>query len=117
MNDYIEAVKNLACELLDLLAEGLCISDKSIFSRMILDVQNDSLFRFNHYCPLPESMRDYHLNTNKIGFGEHSDPQIMTILRSNDVGGLQISLDDGSWIPISPDPTAFYIMIGDLFQV
>lgn len=115
LNDYIKAIKNLACELLDLMAEGLGISDTSIFSRMISDVQNDSLFRINHYRPLSDFTNL--TPSDKIGFGEHSDPQIFTILRSNDVGGLQISLDDGLWVPVSPDPTAYFIMIGDLFQV
>lgn len=90
-------------------------SDTSIFSRMISDVQNDSLFRINHYRPLSDFTNL--TPSDKIGFGEHSDPQIFTILRSNDVGGLQISLDDGLWVPVSPDPTAYFIMIGDLFQV
>ncbi|XP_022983230.1 gibberellin 2-beta-dioxygenase 2-like [Cucurbita maxima] len=110
LNDYIQATKNVACELLDLMAEGLGISDNSIFSRMILDAQSDSLLRINHYFIHPTP-------SNKLGFGEHSDPQIFAILRSNDIAGLQILLDDGLWVTVPPDPTAYYVMIGDLFQV
>ncbi|XP_023528042.1 gibberellin 2-beta-dioxygenase 2-like [Cucurbita pepo subsp. pepo] len=115
LNDYIQATKNVACELLDLMAEGLGISDNSIFSRMILDSQSDSLLRINHYRPLPDFIHPS--PSNKLGFGEHSDPQIFAILRSNDIAGLQILLDDGLWVPVPPDPTAYYVMIGDLFQV
>ncbi|XP_038905831.1 gibberellin 2-beta-dioxygenase 2-like [Benincasa hispida] len=115
LNGYIQEIKNVACELLDLMAEGLGISDTSIFSRLISDDQSDSLFRINHYRPLPDFINLP--PSNKIGFGEHSDPQIFTILRSNDVGGLEISLDDGLWVPVSPDPTAYFIIIGDLFPV
>ncbi|CAN0885275.1 Gibberellin 2-beta-dioxygenase 2, partial [Linum grandiflorum] len=48
-NDYIEEVKELACEILDLAAEGLRLPNKYVFSRLIRDVQNDSVIRVNHY--------------------------------------------------------------------
>ncbi|CAO2818708.1 unnamed protein product [Amaranthus hypochondriacus] len=117
VNDYVGAVTDLACELLDLMAEGLWISDKTIFSRLIRDVQSDSLLRLNHYPPLKNWDSIINASGERIGFGEHSDPQILTILRSNDVGGLQICMPDGLWLPVQPDPNAFYIMVGDSLQV
>ncbi|KAG5240244.1 gibberellin beta-dioxygenase [Salix suchowensis] len=116
---YIEAVRELACELLDLLAEGLWVPDRSVFSRLIRDVDSDSIIRLNHYPPMPMLCQDKDsspCNQNKVGFGEHSDPQILTILRSNDVGGLQISLNDGAWVPVTPDPATFCVNVGDLLQ-
>ncbi|KAJ0036065.1 hypothetical protein Pint_24286 [Pistacia integerrima] len=111
---YIKAVRDLACEILDLMAEGLWVHDTSLFSNLIRDVDNDSLFRINHY-PSPVLCKD-NIRDTKIGFGEHSDPQILTLLRSNNVDGLQISLYDGVWIPVSPDPTAFCVNVGDVLQ-
>ncbi|XP_011019344.1 PREDICTED: gibberellin 2-beta-dioxygenase 2-like [Populus euphratica] len=116
---YMEAVRELACELLDLMAEGLRVPDRSVFSRLIRDVDSDSLIRLNHYPPLPLLSKDKDsspCNQNKVGFGEHSDPQILTILRSNDVGGLQIFLNDGGWVPVKPDPATFWVNVGDLLQ-
>ncbi|XXG53902.1 hypothetical protein AAC387_Pa03g1919 [Persea americana] len=118
VNDYIEAVKGLTCEILELLAEGLRIQDKRILSRLIKDSDGDSLLRLNHY---PCSSRDLNedrdmTNQCQIGFGEHSDPQILTIMRSNDVAGLQILLADGVWFPIPPDPCAFFVNVGDILQ-
>ncbi|KAF3456407.1 hypothetical protein FNV43_RR01057 [Rhamnella rubrinervis] len=115
---YIEAIRRLACEILELMADGLWVSETSVFSRLIRDVDNDSIFRLNHYPPFCTQNRDASpRNITKIGFGEHTDPQILTLLRSNDVCGLQISLEPGVWVPVPPDPTAFWINVGDVLQV
>ncbi|XVF66066.1 hypothetical protein PTKIN_Ptkin10aG0004300 [Pterospermum kingtungense] len=130
VSGYIDAVKALACEILDLMAEGLWVHDSSVFSRMIRDVESDALFRLNHYPPILCKEKDSHSHShrdtsassfhghssNKVGFGEHTDPQILTILRSNDVGGLQISLANGVWVAVPPDPTAFCVNVGDVLQ-
>ncbi|KAK2649735.1 hypothetical protein Ddye_017224 [Dipteronia dyeriana] len=129
LNDYIQSVRELTCEILDLVAEGLGISDKFVLSKLIRDVQSDSVLRLNHYpnSPVKEvnewnpSSGKFHENNyskkTRVGFGEHSDPQILTILRSNDVGGFQICLHDGLWVPVPPDPTEFYVIVGDALQV
>lgn len=121
VNGYVEGVRELACELLDLTAEGLMVSDTSVFSRLIRDVDSDSILRLNHYPPIQVDCKDWDSSpsyaNSKVGFGAHTDPQILTLLRSNDVGGLQISIEDGVWIPVPPDPTAFWVNVGDLLQV
>ncbi|XP_042482480.1 gibberellin 2-beta-dioxygenase 2-like [Macadamia integrifolia] len=115
VNDYIDAVRDLACEILDLMAEGLRVPDKSVLSSLIRDVDSDSLIRLNHYPS--SSTRDTKEHRVRVGFGEHSDPQILTLLKSNEVGGLQISLEDGVWVPVPPDPSSFCVNVGDLLQV
>ncbi|OIW13759.1 hypothetical protein TanjilG_17938 [Lupinus angustifolius] len=129
-SEYTDAVMNLACEILELMAEGMGVPDTLCFSRFIREVESDSILRLNHY---PHDHNNNILNINKdcdigthnspsynytkVGFGEHSDPQILTILRSNDVDGLQISLQDGQWSPVTPDPSAFCVNVGDLLEV
>ncbi|KAK1582336.1 hypothetical protein Q3G72_014071 [Acer saccharum] len=95
VNDYLQSVRELTCQILDLVAEGLGISDKFVLSGLIRDVQSDSVLRLNHYPNSPvKEVNDWDPSTSRVGFGEHSDPKILTILRSNDVGGFQICLHD-----------------------
>nr|XP_009784474.1 PREDICTED: gibberellin 2-beta-dioxygenase 2-like isoform X2 [Nicotiana sylvestris] len=152
VDGYVAEVKELACEILELMAQGLRVPHISVFSKFLRDLNSDSLLRLNYYPPLitnnihqliihdlledditdaspissdearifsKEVQTCHHRHQQcKIGFGEHTDPQILTVLRSNDVGGLQISPQDGLWIPVSPHPnTAFSIFVGDTLQV
>nr|ALR74646.1 gibberellin biosynthesis-related protein GA2ox8 [Salvia miltiorrhiza] len=128
VNDYIEAVRKMTCEILEMVGEGLWAQDKSIFSKLIEDGSSDSCFRINHYPSVnaaadiddddwrthPKPLDDP--SKIRIGFGEHSDPQILTILRSNNVAGLQILSGDGLWVPVPPDPHNFCVFVGDSFQ-
>ncbi|XP_062161366.1 gibberellin 2-beta-dioxygenase isoform X1 [Alnus glutinosa] len=115
LDDYISKVKKMACDILELVVDGLGIEPRDVLSRLLSDEKSDSCFRLNHYPPCPE------LQTlggrNLIGFGEHTDPQIISILRSNSTSGLQICLRDGTWASVPPDPTSFFINVGDSLQV
>lgn len=114
MNEYTSAVRSLACQILELIAEGLKIQPRNSLSQYLLDKQSDSVFRLNHYPPCPELDAPQH---NLIGFGEHTDPQILTVLRSNNTAGLEICMKDGTWLSVSPDQSSFFINVGDAMQV
>ncbi|KAE8706515.1 Gibberellin 2-beta-dioxygenase 1 [Hibiscus syriacus] len=115
LNNYMAAVKKMACEILEMVADGLKIQPRNSLSKLMMDEQSDSVFRLNHYPPCPDALQS--LNGNVIGFGEHTDPQIISVLRSNNTAGLQISLRDGSWISVPPDQYSFFINVGDSLQV
>ncbi|KAL2245563.1 gibberellin 2-beta-dioxygenase 1-like [Sesamum indicum] len=118
VNEYVLAVRRMACEILEMLADGLKIQPRNAFSKLLMDEKSDSVFRLNHYPPRPQAqLQDQSNGRNLIGFGEHTDPQIISVLRSNNTSGLQISLKDGSWIPVPPDQTSFFINVGDSLQV
>ncbi|KAL8510648.1 hypothetical protein ACS0TY_017457 [Phlomoides rotata] len=115
VNEYLSAVKKMACEILEMLADGLKIQPRNVFSKLLMDEQSDSIFRLNYYPARPDVLEPGGRNT--IGFGEHTDPQIISVLRSNNSSGLQISLKDGNWISIPPDQYSFFINVGDSLQV
>ncbi|XP_062232532.1 gibberellin 2-beta-dioxygenase 1-like [Phragmites australis] len=140
VNEYVEAARQLACEILDLLGEGLGLKDPRSFSKLITDTDSDSLLRINHYpaactihkldhddqCKMKSIVRTKTGNGvnptagARIGFGEHTDPQILSLLRANDVNGLQVLLPNGEgkevWVQVPADPSAFFVNVGDLLQ-
>ncbi|KAJ1261818.1 hypothetical protein BS78_09G059700 [Paspalum vaginatum] len=139
VNEYVGAARQLACEILDLLGEGLGLRDTRYFSKLITDTDSDSLLRINHYppactvhkldhddqCKMKTSVRTKTSNGvnpsagARIGFGEHSDPQILSLLRANDVDGLQVLLNSEGkevWVQVPADPSAFFVNVGDLLQ-
>ncbi|KAK1378437.1 Gibberellin 2-beta-dioxygenase [Heracleum sosnowskyi] len=105
---YRAAVKELACEVLERMADGLNIEPKSVLSRLVSAEKSDSYFRINHY-PVSDK--------NELGFGEHTDPQIISVIRSNNSSGLEIALKDGTWVQVPPDPNSFFITVDDCLQV
>ncbi|XP_055804615.1 gibberellin 2-beta-dioxygenase 1-like [Solanum dulcamara] len=115
VKEYVSAMRNMACVVLEKIAEGLMIEPKNVLSRMLSDEKSDSCFRLNHYPPCPELLQA--LSGRKlIGFGEHTDPQLISVGRSNNTSGLQISLKDGTWLSVPPDPYSFFINVGDSLQ-
>ncbi|XP_015574955.2 gibberellin 2-beta-dioxygenase [Ricinus communis] len=117
VEDYILAVKKMAYEVLELMADGLGIKPRNVLSRMLKDDKSDSCFRLNYYPPCPELQLQPLSGRNLVGFGEHTDPQIISVLRSNNTTGLQICLRDGTWVSVPPDQTSFFINVGDALQV
>ncbi|KAK8524618.1 hypothetical protein V6N13_015634 [Hibiscus sabdariffa] len=115
VNDYVQAVKRMAFEVVKLVADGLRIEPRDALSRLLGDDKSDSCFRLNHYPPCPELQALS--GRNLIGFGEHTDPQIISVLRSNNTSGLQICLKDKTWVSVPPDQTSFFINVGDALQV
>ena len=104
LDEYVAAVRRMTCTVLQLMAQGLGLDDRDVFSRLVLDRDSDSMLRVNHYPPL-------------TGFGEHTDPQIISVLRSNDASGLEITLRDGTWVSVPSDTESFFVNVGDALQV
>ena len=121
VRSYVEAVRALACEILEVVTEGMGVPHTSVFSALIRDADADSRLRLNHYPPVPDdwdtSPSDPRHQNPRIGLGEHTDPQILTLLRSNDVRGLQIPLPHRVWVPVDPHPQAYFATVRAVLHV
>jgi len=118
LNEYILAVRNLAGEVLGLIAEGMGMESRDELSRLVMSDESDIMFRLNHYppCPLPQQVQEPK-DCGLTGFGEHTDPQVISILSSNNSHGFQIAVKDGGWVSVPPDSDSFFINAGDILQV
>jgi isopenicillin N synthase-like dioxygenase len=67
------------------------------------------LMAVNHYPPCPDP-------SLTMGIREHSDPNTLTILRQDQVAGLQVH-KDGMWIDVKPLEKALVVNAGDHLQV
>jgi isopenicillin N synthase-like dioxygenase len=70
-----------------------------------------TLFRIFNYPPdlsLPDG-------EDKWGVGEHTDYGVLTILKQDDSGGLQVKSKSG-WIAAPPIPGSFVCNIGDMLD-
>lgn len=48
-----------------------------------------------------------------VGAGVHTDYGNLTLLLTDDVGGLEVMTRDGRWLPVECDPASFVVNIGD----
>ena len=69
------------------------------------------VLRMNNYA-LPPGTVD--LDGDLVGMSEHTDFGIVTVLWADQVRGLQVLGDDGSWNDVSPADDALLINLGDL---
>lgn len=100
MEEYFNAMHELSCRLLKVVAQSLSLEDEFFTKHMD---SPGSLVRLICY---PED--------SKAGCGEHQDYGCMTIVAQDDVGGLQVKTKQGEWIDIENIPNTFVVNIGDL---
>ncbi|KAK4784235.1 hypothetical protein SAY86_018603 [Trapa natans] len=103
--EYCEAMSKLSLGIMELLAVSLGV-DGGHFREFFED--NESIMRLNYYPPCQQP-------DQTLGTGPHCDPTSLTILHQDQVGGLQVLVDD-HWHTISPNFSAFVVNIGDTFM-
>ena len=103
----LEELTTLGHRLLELVAAGLGLP--RTWFRETVTAEPTVLFRIFHYPPAGA------VPGAAWGVQEHTDYGLLTILRQDDVGGLEVRAPEG-WTPVPPVPDAFVCNIGDMLE-
>ncbi|CAE7940114.1 hxnY [Symbiodinium sp. KB8] len=107
LDEYASEMFRLSKRLLELMALAL-EKPRDFFEQHL--TQPVATHRLLHYWPL----KDYE---TEIGVGEHTDYGLLTVLKQDLVGGLQVlNAKDGRWIHCCPVKNAFVINLGDMLS-
>jgi isopenicillin N synthase-like dioxygenase len=107
--DYLAALTRLGHALMAGLALSLGLEESYFADRYTADPL--ILFRIFNYPAAPASDS----GDTPWGVGEHTDYGVLTILRQDDVGGLQVR-SRSRWIDAPPIPGSFICNIGDMLD-
>lgn len=105
--DTIDVLTELGHRLLSLVAMGLGLAPDWFDDHLTHDPT--VLFRIFHYPAAGQ------VDGATWGVQEHTDYGLLTILRTDDVGGLEVRTRDG-WIDVPVVPDAFVCNIGDMLE-
>ena len=103
---YMEAMKGLGQAVLRGISESLGLSPSYFEERYTGDPL--ILFRAFSYPAQEDADPGW-------GVGEHTDYGLLTLLKQDDAGGLQVKADAG-WIDAPPIPGAFVCNLGDMLE-
>lgn len=105
--DYMGALTELGHRLMELIALSLCLEID--YFRKGFGAEPTTLFRIFNYPLLVEN------ENSSWSVGEHTDYGILTILRQDALGGLQIK-NQRRWIDAPPIPGTFVVNLGDMLE-
>jgi isopenicillin N synthase-like dioxygenase len=105
MEEYSREMFKLSRRVLSLMALVLGLP-RNFFERHL--TAPVATHRLLHYWPI----KDF---TKEVGVGEHIDYGLITILKQDDVGGLQVlNAKDRRWVHACPIDNAFVVNLGDM---
>ena len=104
---YLEAMEQTAQAVMRGIALSLGLESDYFYTRYTSDPL--ILFRIFHYPPQKSA------GNAQWGVGEHTDYGLLTLLKQDTVGGLQVNSGD-EWIDAPPIPNSFVCNIGDMLD-
>ncbi|WP_447968671.1 isopenicillin N synthase family dioxygenase [Nitrospira sp. M1] len=115
MWEYFQACERIAFALLEVIGEGLGVAPGSL-AQDFLDTHT-SFLRLNYFPKHdPIHLGQQASAAGHLGIHHHTDAGALTVLVQDNVGGLQVCLNN-EWIPVDPVDGALVINIGDMVQV
>jgi len=107
LEEYATKMFELSKRLLSLMAQVLGL-DKDYFEPHLTNPV--ATHRLLHYWPLKDVQ-------NEIGVGAHTDYGLLTILKQDMTGGLQVlNARDGAWVQCLPIADALVVNLGDMLE-
>jgi len=110
--NYIDEVTAVGQTLLSAIAVGLGLGPNYFLDRYTRDPT--VLFRIFNYPPATPAANESE-SENGLGVGEHTDYGLLTLLRQDEVGGLEVWHPDG-WLSAPPLPDSFVCNVGDMLE-
>jgi polar amino acid transport system ATP-binding protein len=104
---YMDQVTAVGQLLLSGIAVGLGLEQDYFLERYTR--HPTVLFRIFNYPPSTAGAHD------ELGVGEHTDYGLLTLLRQDQIGGLEIWHRD-DWLPAPPVPDSFVCNVGDMLE-
>jgi isopenicillin N synthase-like dioxygenase len=105
MLDYFNAVEELGLKMMGAFAIALDLEEDYFRQFFHKPTSGMKIFHYPAQPPVAQSKR--------IGLGAHYDDGALTILWTDEVGGLQVQVGD-DWINVPPTPGTFVINIGEI---
>jgi isopenicillin N synthase-like dioxygenase len=103
--EYRDAITELGLSMLPVIS--LAVGEKEDFLRPFFDPPTTTLLLAHYPADLAQG-------PDEFGSAPHTDYGFSTFLAQDDVGGLQVQREDGSWIDATPIPGTFVFNIGDM---
>ncbi len=115
MWQYFQECEGVALRLLQAIGKGLNVPLERLTKSFI--GTHTSFLRLNHFPRHdPIHVDQQAMSTGRLGIHHHSDAGALTVLLQDQVGGLEVCLNE-EWIPVKPIERALVINIGDMVQV
>jgi isopenicillin N synthase-like dioxygenase len=105
MLDYFDAAWETGLRLHEAFALDLGIARNHFADKLDRPL---ATLRLLHYPPRPQSVEQ-----GQMGAGEHTDYGCVTLLATDDAGGLEVRTRSGEWLRAPHVPGAFVCNIGD----
>jgi isopenicillin N synthase-like dioxygenase len=102
---YFNAVERLSLEMMGAFAIALKLREDYFLQFFRKPTSGMKIFHYPAQPPVTDSKR--------IGLGAHYDDGALTVLLTDDVGGLQVQVGN-DWVNVPPVPGTFVINIGEI---